>query len=465
MVSSVAIVGAGPSGLVALDALVRENNFDVIKVFERRPEAGGCWVYFDAKPDPLGDVTLLAARKLETEPIPESLPTHTAKSLARRFMDTATYSYLETNVEAEAMEFSEERFPLGGSQASVDKYGESTPFRHHLVIKNWIQDLYKKKGYHDKIHFNTSVEMCTLVDGKRSLVLRKFGDDQDYVWEERFDAVVVACGHYDVPYVPDFPGLQQFVDHSSRTVIHSKAFRGPQEFANKKVVVVGASVSAMDAVRDLLHHCEVISSRKSSSGPHIHFGSIAFEHPLVESRGQITSCDAETGTLHFEDGTSTSGVDAIIFGTGFSFSFPFLPELDLSHNRVHNLYQHIFKIGDPTLVFVGAITPGLTFKAYEWQAVAAAKVLAGRSTLPSIAAQKKWEQDRIACKGDGPGFCLIYPRFEEYFEALRAIAGEEGPGRKLPKFDQKWFESFERGHQMRQDHWRTVNANYKPEKS
>lgn len=462
MVSSVAIVGGGPSGLIALDALVREEKFDVIKLFERRSEAGGCWVYSDEKPEPLGDIKLLSKRQLKPEPVPEVLPAYVPKSRTQRFMDTATYSYLETNVEAEAMEFSEEKFPLGGSAESIQKYGESTPFRHHTVIKNWVQDLYKKKGYHDRIAFNTSVELIFKVDGKRKLVLRRFGPENDYVWEETFDAVVVAAGHYDVPYVPDIENLQQFIDHPSRQVLHSKAFRGPQDFENKKVVVVGASVSAMDAVRDLLHHAQspIISSRKSTSGPHIHFGLVAFEHPLVESRGQIIKCEAETGTLYFEDGTSVSDVDAIIFGTGFSFSFPFLPELNLAHNRVHNLYQHVFKIGDPSLVFVGAITPGLTFKAYEWQAVAAAKVLAGRGKLPTTEEQHQWEKDRIEAKGDGPGFCLIYPEFEKYFEALRAIAGDEGPGRKLPRFDQKWFDSFERGHQMRRHHWRTTNEKY-----
>lgn len=39
----VAVIGAGPSGAIALDALVAEHAFDVIRVFERREAAGGCW--------------------------------------------------------------------------------------------------------------------------------------------------------------------------------------------------------------------------------------------------------------------------------------------------------------------------------------------------------------------------------------------------------------------------------------
>lgn len=46
-VKRVAVIGAGPSGAIAVDALVRENAFDEIKVFERREGPGGCWYAFD----------------------------------------------------------------------------------------------------------------------------------------------------------------------------------------------------------------------------------------------------------------------------------------------------------------------------------------------------------------------------------------------------------------------------------
>lgn len=42
-VQRVAVIGAGPSGAIALDSLVREKAFDVVKVFERREKAGGVW--------------------------------------------------------------------------------------------------------------------------------------------------------------------------------------------------------------------------------------------------------------------------------------------------------------------------------------------------------------------------------------------------------------------------------------
>jgi cation diffusion facilitator CzcD-associated flavoprotein CzcO len=42
-VKSVAIIGAGPAGAIAVDAFAQEQAFDRIRVFERREKAGGCW--------------------------------------------------------------------------------------------------------------------------------------------------------------------------------------------------------------------------------------------------------------------------------------------------------------------------------------------------------------------------------------------------------------------------------------
>jgi cation diffusion facilitator CzcD-associated flavoprotein CzcO len=42
-VKRVAVIGAGPSGAIAVDALAQEQAFDLIRVFERRESPGGCW--------------------------------------------------------------------------------------------------------------------------------------------------------------------------------------------------------------------------------------------------------------------------------------------------------------------------------------------------------------------------------------------------------------------------------------
>ena len=153
--------------------------------------------------------------------------------------------------------------------------------------------------------------------------------------------------------------------------------------------------------------------------------------------------------MHFVDDTSVEQVDHIILGTGFHYSYPFLENVCLNDNRVNGLYLHIFNIEDPTLAFVGAIAAKLTFKAYEWQAVLASRFYAGRSKLPSREEQQRWENERVAKCGNGAKFTAIFPESKEYFEFVRLLAGNDGPGRKLPKFDPKWVHDFNAGHQLR----------------
>lgn len=111
-------------------------------------------------------------------------------------------------------------------------------------------------------------------------------------------------------------------------------------------------------------------------------------------------------------------------------------------------------------MFVGGVGAGLTFKIFEWQAVYAARLLAGRGTLPPVEEMKKWEEDRVRAKGDGPGFLTIHPDFEEYFEMVRKLAGEpteRGEGRRLPTYDRGWFQAFMDGHELRKKMWRRRN--------
>ena len=88
-----------------------------------------------------------------------------------------------------------------------------------------------------------------------------------------------------------------------------------------------------------------------------------------------------------------------------------------------------------------------------------ARFLAGRITLPSINEQIKWEENRIAYKGDGVPFTALYPDFEEYFEEIRKMAGEpkDGKGRPLPKFEKWWREDFNQGHLFRIKMWQRGN--------
>lgn len=177
----------------------------------------------------------------------------------------------------------------------------------------------------------------------------------------------------------------------------------------------------------------------------LYLGGAAFDHPGIIKVSSISRIDPHTKSVFFEDGTLVENVNHIILATGYSWSLPFLPNIPIRNNRVPDLYLHISHQSDPTLVFIGAVAAGLTFKVYEWQSVLAARVLAGRAKLPPIGEQKAWEAERIKQKGDGVAFTALWPDFEEYFETVRTLASEPDqgvPGRRLPRFNPDWVRIF-----------------------
>ncbi|KAL2865878.1 uncharacterized protein BJX67DRAFT_157698 [Aspergillus lucknowensis] len=466
-VKRVAVVGTGPAGAIAVDALMQERAFDVVRVFERQERAGGNWVSRENEQAVPLDIDRLSTRTADKPiGIPDDLPRYTPALTAHRYADSHIYPGLHTNVDASVMEYSQEQIPVVRSDWSVGLHGPDTPFRHHRVIRQYIEDLLNRNGYQDLVEYNTTVELAVKDPETDTwvLTLRRAGQagKLDYWWTETFDALVVASGHYNVPYVPPIPGLKEFAERYPGSVEHAKQYRGPKKYQGKRVITIGASVSAADTAVSLIDSAKPPIYAVVRGKYNIYFGDEAFKHPQIERRAPISHIESEDGarTVHFEDGTSIPDVDHLIFGTGFTWTLPFLPDIPIRNNRVPDLYLHIFHQRDPSLVFLGAVGAGLTFKVFEWQAVAAARVLAGKARLPPLAEQRRWESDRIAAKGDAAGFLMIYPDFETYFEQLRDLAGDpaEGePGRRLPPFNRAWPEDFSAGHQRRIRMWRRVN--------
>lgn len=182
----------------------------------------------------MSDLASLASRAADpTLTIPEVLPAYTPKSSQPRFTESSVYPYLETNVDALAMSFSQEPISDKRSQRSIDVHGPDTPFRHWTVLKQYVEGLLQRRGYEDLVSYSTSVELAEKVGSEWKVTLRKEGKDQDYWWVEWFDAVVVASGHYSVPYIPAIEGLEQFEKSRPGSVQHSKHFRGRDLYQGK----------------------------------------------------------------------------------------------------------------------------------------------------------------------------------------------------------------------------------------
>ncbi|KAI5861941.1 thiol-specific monooxygenase [Durotheca rogersii] len=460
----VAVIGAGPAGAIATDALVKEQAFDEIRVFERHAVVGGTWVY---SPDLVPGIPSLRAlveqRADRPIPVPDRFPCETARaesnSHRNRYSDTGVHEALHSNLPPSTMSFTQEPLPDTLSERTLADFGPDAPFRHRQVVRDWVEQIFARGGHEKLVSLNTTVERAEKKTDSPGqawvLTLRQEAPGaRDRWWQEEFDAVVVAAGHYNVPYVPDIPGLVEYEERHPGSIMHSKHYRGAEAFAGKKVVVVGGSVSAVDAI----HEIRAVARRPviaSVRRPLPAFGWTPFVHPHVALRSAIARLDPAARRVEFADGSVADGVDVVYFATGYDFSFPYLqsgggeekgqgrqlPPVEIRNRRIDGLYQHVFSRRDPTMAFIGMITGGLTFRVFEWQAVAAARVFAGRGTLPSREEMDKWERERVADVGDGLPFFNIAFDYEGYFEGLRALAGDPAPGttgRVLPKYEEQW---------------------------
>jgi cation diffusion facilitator CzcD-associated flavoprotein CzcO len=183
----------------------------------------------------LSNFVALASRTADAPiPLPERLPAQAPKVTNPRFTESSIYPYLETNIDCIPMAFSQEPIPDERSNASIAIHGANTPFRHWAVMQKYIQSLVDRNGYQDLVSYNTTVENVEKVGHEWKVTLRRDGIENDYWWVEWFDAVIVASGHYSVPYIPSIEGLEQFEKTRPGSVIHSKQFRG-KEYFNRKV--------------------------------------------------------------------------------------------------------------------------------------------------------------------------------------------------------------------------------------
>ena len=120
---------------------------------------------------------------------------------------------LSTNVPAIAMSFSDIPFPYG-------------PFVPHWIPKQYIANYFSAHRIDLSLVSNTTVEDVSKLPSKPpgldrwSLTLRKNDPVRgvDEWWKEEFDALVIANGHYSVPFVSHPHELSVVMPASSQVV-------------------------------------------------------------------------------------------------------------------------------------------------------------------------------------------------------------------------------------------------------
>ncbi|XP_005413529.1 PREDICTED: dimethylaniline monooxygenase [N-oxide-forming] 5 [Chinchilla lanigera] len=396
----IAVIGGGASGLSSIKCCLEEGLEPVC--FERSADLGGLWRY-------------------------QENPEEGRASI---------YKSVIINTSKEMMCFSDYPIP--------DHYPN---FMHNSHVLEYFRMYAKEFGLLKYIQFKTTV--CSVKkqpDFSASGQWEVVTEHEGKMKVDIFDAVMVCTGHHTNAHLPleSFPGIEKFKGQ----YFHSRDYKYPDVFTGKRVVIIGIGNSGGDLAVEISHTAKQVflSTRRGAwilnrVGSHGYPFDVLFssrfayllskvcgqslsnaylekqmnerfdhemfglkpkhralsQHPtvnddlpnrimagLVKVKGNVKEF-TETAAI-FEDGSREDDIDAVIFATGYSFSFPFLEDsVKVVKNKV-SLYKKVFppNLERPTLAIIGLIQPlGAIMPIAELQGRWATQVFKGIKTLPS----------------------------------------------------------------------------------
>lgn len=337
------------------------------------------------------------------------------------------YEGLETNIPHFLMQFSDSP---GLTQHQLCPSREATL----QYLKEYANDLKHLTKFHTQV-----TKVLHRNDGNESWLIRYKDLKSNEATEGIYDAVVVASGHFSVPYIPDISGIREWNKRYPGIISHSKFYQRSQDYLDKKVLIIGYAASGQDIAAQIATCGQnpLIISQRSSLQANQDTVSAKFMPEIIEF-----PLSSQERAVRFCNGHIETNLDAIIFCTGYLYSYPFLsavhPPFIGTGERVQHLYQHIFSIDHPSLAFVGLPKPIVPFPTCEGQAAIIARVWSGRLELPSASKMREWEKAILMEKGAGKRFHdLSFPEDIKYYNTLvewSLQAKNSGRG-KLPK---KW---------------------------
>ncbi|KAI8634618.1 FAD/NAD(P)-binding domain-containing protein [Xylariaceae sp. FL1651] len=466
-IKDVAVIGAGFSGVVSAAHLMKEG-FDVT-IFERTGNIGGVWYYesridrdppFPSTAPPAQNWTDLETAGLSPE---EASILHGPPG--------PCYAGLRNNVPTSLMKSCLLPWPEGTEE-----------FIDQGRIVQYIKDIARLNHVTEKIQFYTRVEDVSKPAGDsqwsvETTTLQTKGKTYSVCREKRkFDAVVVANGHYHIPFVPDVPGLATWKERFPDRIIHSKRYRTPEPFRGKTVLLIGAGASSLDIAREVDDlGGKVYQSRRESKydltasrlpkGVERVAMAVSFIIDETDISNPVTDNDIQgpiPGRILLEDGTVLENIDYVVIATGYIVSYPFLGDLEqpsvawenagdkilitADGHTTHNLHKDIFYIPDPTLVIIGVSHLVSTFSLFDFQARVMAKVLAGHVHLPAESVMKAEQRERKARFQPGDRFHALLLGEQAYITELLAWVNDDLTKAGLTPMegmDAKWLAAYE----------------------
>ena len=231
--------------------------------------------------------------------------------------------------------------PMSGDQ---DRY----PARDEVVayLRSYAQ--------HFRLHVRTSTRVASTIWENDAVTITLTGGGQ-----LRARAVIAATGGFGLPHVPSLDGMSSYRGE----VLHVAGYRGPEGFADKRVIVVGAGNSGVQVAVELAEVADVsLATRvpirfrnQTPLGRDIHWWlKWTLDRLPVQARGAKSTPVLDTGRYRaaidagrpdrremfqrltsdgvvWSDGVEEH-VNAVILATGYRPNLGYLPEAAFDEN-------------------------------------------------------------------------------------------------------------------------------------
>lgn len=351
---------------------------------------------------------------------------------------------------------------------------EVAPYPHHTELRRYFSEFADRFGLRAHYEFGTRVTaMVRAADGAGWDVTTARGGA---VRTRRFAGVLIATGTLHHPHQPALPGT------FAGRVLHSAAYKRPEEFAGQRVLVVGCGNSGADIAVDLVRHARAVDlsvrrgyyflpkfvkgrpidtlggmvklprrlkqavdatiirlviGRPSDYGLPDPDHRLYESHPVMNSlvlhhlghgdiraRRDVTAVEGHTVT--FADG-ARAAYDVILQATGYALHYPFVDRAALhwrAGDAAPRLYLNVFHPEDDTLFLLGMVeASGLGWQGRYEQAELVALYLKGLAARhPAALALQREKRAKAGTRLDGGYRYLPLDRMAYYVHKASYLA-------------------------------------------
>lgn len=344
---------------------------------------------------------------------------------------------------------------------------DTAEYPSHREMKRYFHDFASHFDLYQHYLFGTKVTSVTPLGGSGDGWQVCWQDAQGNKSEAVFAGILIANGTLAEPNMPSFKGA------FTGELIHAAQYRHPEQFAGKRVLIVGAGNSGCDIAVDAIHHgvrCDLSMRRGYYFVPKYVFGvpadtiggkiklpmwlkrkidgtilkwfvgtpekygfpkpdyALYESHPVVNSlilfhaghgdlkvRPDIEYFDGNT--VHFKDGTQAD-YDMILTATGYRLHYPFIENKLLNwRGSAPHLYLNAMHPDRDDLFVLGMVeASGLGWQGRHEQAEMIACYIAGIRDKTAEAQALKAKKSKDFKRATGSMSYIDLPRMAYYVD-------------------------------------------------